>query len=75
MDIPKEVREYLVESGRRGGKKKVPKGFARMSPQKLKKVTRQGNKASVRARKAKARNERRRKTNGGTDSVPPTSGE
>jgi hypothetical protein len=52
--MAKTKNAAAVELGRRGGQKKVPKGFAMMTPEKKAEVLRKSLKAR-RAKKAKAK--------------------
>ena len=47
-EIPQAVSEYFAEVGHRGGKARVPKGFAKMNPSQRKKAARKGGKEKAR---------------------------
>lgn len=51
--MAKKKNAAAVELGRRGGRAKVPKGFATMSDKSRAKIQSAGGKASAKARKAK----------------------
>lgn len=52
LKLPKEIREQFAKQGRRGGKKQVPKGFAKMDPARRKEVSSKGGKS----KRGKAKN-------------------
>jgi hypothetical protein len=70
MDLPKEIREQFAQAGRRGGQKKVAKGFAKMDPARHAKVAKKGQKISLKARKAKKRAGKRTKPGTETGTAP-----
>ncbi len=57
MEITEETRRYLAEIGRKGGKKKVKKGFAAISKERLREI--------IEARRKKAE----KKSEKGVDNV------
>jgi general stress protein YciG len=55
MRLPKEIREQFARAGRRGGKKKVPKGFAMMDPKARRNAARKGGLAQTAKGKKRGR--------------------
>jgi len=68
LKLPKEIRDQFAEQGRRGGKAKVPKGFAKMDPKKRANVARKGGKAK--GVKAKTNARKRSVATGNTGNTP-----